>query len=149
VDEGEVVDGSPVVSGCEAPEVLELVGAALDAVSPDDAFHARWAEQLDCDAEALADRLWSGSEWGLAETGDIDPADCYAAVAKRLDVAPELVAEIATQAFASSPDEPLAEVVVTLRRRGVRTAALGWRAIQFRSTDQALVDLAATFARPK
>ena len=33
MDEGEEVVGSPVVAGCDAPEVLEPVEAAFDAVS--------------------------------------------------------------------------------------------------------------------
>jgi len=103
--------------------VLDLGGVVYRSW-PDAAFHARWAAELGCEAESLGERLWGGAEWGLAELGQIGPGDCYARVAARLDVDPGVVEEIAIQAFASNPDEALAEYVVALRRRGVRTAAL-------------------------
>jgi HAD superfamily hydrolase (TIGR01509 family) len=195
--------------------VLDLGGVVYRSW-PDNAFHSRWAEQIGREAETLAEQLWGGPEWGRAEIGQISPDDCYSAVAARLGVAPELVGEIATEAFASRPDEALADHVVSLRRQGVRTAALtnniqraatliarpelqrlfdvvissadtrlqkpdptmfhhaevklghtgseivflddvsmhveaasalGWRGILFLSTDQALADMAAEFAR--
>ena len=194
--------------------VLDLGGVVYRSW-PDAAFHASWAEKLGCDAEDLAGQFWGGPEWGLAEVGEISPDACYAALASRLGVAAGLAKEIASQAFASQPDEALATSVIALRRDGVRTAALtnniageatliqrpelarlfdlvvssadvglqkpdlaiyrladrrlgvsgaeivflddvgahveaaralGWRGIQFRSTDQARADLAAAFA---
>ncbi|HXQ14335.1 MAG TPA: HAD family phosphatase [Caulobacteraceae bacterium] len=103
--------------------VLDLGGVVYRSW-PNNAFHSRWAEQLGCEAEALAERLWGGPEWGPAELGQISPEDCYSAVAGRLGITPELVGEIATEAFASHPDEALADKVMSLRRQGVRTAAL-------------------------
>lgn len=62
--------------------------------------------------------------WPLAEIGDIPASDCFAQLAAQLGVEPDLMQVFATEAFATEPDEALADYVASVRQRNVVVAAL-------------------------
>jgi FMN phosphatase YigB (HAD superfamily) len=105
--------------------VLALdIGGVVYRSWPDDDFHRRWGEACGSSPEVLAERLWRGPHWALAELGEITSDECYARTAARIGVAPDLVRTIVFDAFASDPDEALARYVEGVRRRGVIVTAL-------------------------
>jgi putative hydrolase of the HAD superfamily len=103
--------------------VLDLGGVVYRSW-PDDAFLARWSGDFGVTQEHLTACLWSQPHWGLAELGEITTDECDARTAAMLGVAPRQVRAFVTEAFASQPDETLADYVSGVRQRGVVVAAL-------------------------
>ena len=135
-----------------APRILVLdIGGVVYRSFPDAAFHARWAERCGHSPEELARRLWSGPHWAAAELGRMRRADCLACVAAEVGVTPRLAETMVMEAWASDPDEALAEFVSELRGAGVTVAALtnnnsGAAQLLARPELQRLFDLAISSA---
>lgn len=105
--------------------VLALdLGGVVYRSWPDDAFYRRWSDACGFSPEALKNCLWGEPHWGLAEIGEITPDECHARTAARLGIDPGVVRALVADAFASDPDEALADFVGIVRKRGIRVAAL-------------------------
>ncbi len=105
--------------------VLALdLGGVVYRSWPDDVFQRRWSEACGVSLEALADCLWREPHWALAEIGEITPEECHARTAARLGIAPDVARALAVEAFASQPDEALADYIKGVRERHIRVAAL-------------------------
>jgi putative hydrolase of the HAD superfamily len=60
----------------------------------------------------------------LAEIGKITPDECHARTAAQLGIDPAVARGLVNEAFASDPDETLADYVAVVRKRGVVVAAM-------------------------
>jgi putative hydrolase of the HAD superfamily len=106
------------------PVLVLDIGGVVYLSRPTPAFHERWALRCGCTPEALAERLWEGPHWLAAELGRITSQRCIDICVERVGVSPALVREMIVEAWASNPDEVLADFVKELRARGVIVAAL-------------------------
>jgi HAD superfamily hydrolase (TIGR01509 family) len=100
------------------------IGGVVYLSRPTEAFHERWAARCGYTPDALADRLLQGPHWLAAELGQITSQQCIDICAERVDVDRALAREMIFAAWASDPDEILADVVSQLRARGIVVAAL-------------------------